>query len=116
VIPFDAQKVLVNARQADTEDLLDRVTVYRAGMEPEAVEIIETELRRRDVGPEQIEAHAAQRRRDCLPLLPDGTAIKCSYCYRPAVVQGRGWHRVKGVLPVFPRWFAYCDRHRPPAP
>jgi hypothetical protein len=112
---FDAQKVLVNARQAGTEDLLDRVTVYRAGMEPEAVEIIEDELRRRGVGRDQVEAHADKRQREILPPLPDGTALKCSCCYRPAVVQGWGWHRLWGLLPVFPRYYSYCDQHRPEA-
>jgi hypothetical protein len=28
---FDPERVLVNVRNATTEDLLDRVTVYRAG-------------------------------------------------------------------------------------
>src|SRR5262249_58437366 len=110
---FDAQKVWLNARKAGTEDLLDRVTVYRAGMEPEAVEIIEAELRSRGVDRDQVEAHAAQRQREVLPPLPDGTAVRCSHCYRPAVVQGWGWHRLWGLLPVFPRYYAYCERHRP---
>ncbi len=44
---WDADRVRANARQASTEDLLERVTIYRSGMEPEAVEIIEAELRRR---------------------------------------------------------------------
>ena len=34
---FDIQRVRANIRQASTEDLLDRVTVYRAEMEPTAV-------------------------------------------------------------------------------
>lgn len=46
---WDADRVRANARQAPTEDLLERVTVYRSGMEPEAVEIIEAELRRRGI-------------------------------------------------------------------
>src|SRR5437870_2239134 len=34
-----------NAAKATAEDLLDRVTVYRAGMEPPALEVLEQELR-----------------------------------------------------------------------
>ena len=43
MLPFNPERVWQNAREASTEDLLDRVTVYRAGMEPEALEIIEEE-------------------------------------------------------------------------
>ena len=55
---LDLDKVRANARAASDEDLLDRVTVYREGMEPQAVPIFEAELRDRGVGPEQIEGHA----------------------------------------------------------
>jgi hypothetical protein len=109
---FDPQRVWDNVRQADTEDLLDRVTVYRAGMEPEAVDIIEAELRRRGVRADAIDAHACDRGRDVLAI-PDGTAQMCSFCRRPAVAQRWGWHWLWGKLPVFPRHFAYCARHRP---
>ena len=35
-------------------------------------------------------------------MLPDGTAVRCSFCHRPAVAEGWGWHRLWGVLPLFP--------------
>ena len=107
MIRFDAHKTLLNARQATTEDLLERVTVQRAGMEPEALEIFEDELRRRGVGREQIEA--ARR-----PTIAGagGFAAACSFCRRPAVAQGWGWHRLWGRVPVFPRRFNYCEEHR----
>jgi hypothetical protein len=109
---FDAEKVLLNARQAATEDLLDRVTVFREGMEPEAVVIIENELRERGIRREQIEAHGEQRRREVL-LDADGTAAMCSFCREPAVEERWGWHRLWGVLPLFPRVLRYCREHRP---
>ncbi len=59
-LAFNPDRVLANARQATTEDLLNRVTAYRAGMEPEALAIIEAELKRRGVRPDQIEGHAQQ--------------------------------------------------------
>jgi hypothetical protein len=108
MIRFDAQKVLLNARQATTDDLLDRVTAYRDGMEPEAVEILEAELRRRGVGREQIERHAAEVGRP-----PHGAAAMCSYCRRPAVAAGWAWHRLWSRLPLFPRRVRYCAEHRP---
>jgi hypothetical protein len=105
------QRILLNVRKATTENLLDRVTAYRAGMTPEALDLIEAELKDRGVGPEQIAAHAERCRQEVL-FLDDGTAAKCSFCERPAV--GRGWsmHRLFGLLPVFPRRFYYCKEHR----
>lgn len=111
---FDLERVRQNVRDADTEDLLDRLTVYRAGMEPEALDVIEQELRSRGVRGEQIEAHASRRERVMI-LLPDGTAARCSFCHRPAVEEGWGWHRLWGVLPVFPRVLRRCSDHGPKA-
>jgi hypothetical protein len=101
-----------NVRKASTEDLLDRVTVERAEMEAEALDIIEEELRSRKVGPEDIWAHAQQRMPDTIRR-GDGTLQRCSFCARPAVAFGWGWHRVLRVLPLLPRRFAYCEDHRP---
>ncbi|MCI0460554.1 MAG: hypothetical protein L0Z62_26670 [Gemmataceae bacterium] len=110
MLPFDVKQVQENARKATTEDLLDRVTAYREGMEPEALDIIEAELRERGVGPEEIEAHTL-RGQDILRL-PDGVAVKCSFCHRPAVVSRWGVHKLFGLLPVLPRRFYYCAEHR----
>ncbi len=108
---FDPERVLANVRKATTEDLLDRVTVYRAGMEPQALDIIEAELTARGVSAEQIREHAQLRSEHCIRL-PDDTAARCSFCDRPAVEEGWDWHRLWGILPVFPRTFYYCERHR----
>ena len=40
MMELDLERVRANAQQASTEDLLDRATVFRDGMEPEALEII----------------------------------------------------------------------------
>jgi hypothetical protein len=109
---FDLERVRANARQATTEDLLDRITVYRAGMEDSALEVIEEELRSRKISAADIEAHAERRGRES-SFLPDGTAVRCSFCHRPAVAEGWGWHRLWGVLPAFPRFYYYCSEHRP---
>jgi hypothetical protein len=111
---FDRERVQKNVKKAATEDLLDRVTVYRAGMEPEAIDIIEGELRSRGVDPDQIENHGEQRQSQ-VGVGPDGVAARCSFCPNPAVTRGWGWHRLWGLLPVFPRFFAYCEKHRPKA-
>jgi hypothetical protein len=107
----DPQRILLNVRQASTDDLLDRATVYRGGMTAEALEMIEAELRDRGVTPEQVEAHAERCRREVI-VLSDGLPARCSFCGRPAVARGWGWHRLFGRLPLFPRRFYYCTEHR----
>ena len=107
---FDAQSVWANARQASTSDLLDRVTVYREGMEPEAIMIFEAELRDRGISRQAIEAHGREHAEACLRA-SDGAALQCSYCRNPAVVEGWGLQRLWGLLPIFPRRFRYCREH-----
>jgi hypothetical protein len=110
---FDLERIRDNVRQATTEDLLDRVTAYRAGMEPEALRLMETELRDRDISPDEIEAHAEKRRRES-KLHPDGTALRCTFCRRPAVAEGWGWHKLWGLVPLIPMFYRYCSQHLPP--
>jgi hypothetical protein len=109
---LDLDRVRANVRRACTEDLLDRATVYREGMEPEALDIIDRELRDRGIGPAERDAHEERRRRRMLTG-PDGLPVKCCRCDRPAVVERRGRHRLWRVLPLFPRRFAYCAEHDP---
>jgi hypothetical protein len=111
-VDLDLRKVAAYVRRADTEELLDRVTVYRSGMEPAAVDLMENELSRRGVSREQIEDHDRTRREDVI-LLGDGTAQRCSLCERPGVVRAWDWHRLWGWVAVFPRRLAYCQVHRP---
>lgn len=108
---LDLERVRRNVRQASTEDLLDRVTVYRAGMEPAALPVIEEELQRRGIDEWDIELHGIDRGREVIPLA-DGTVLRCSFCDRPAVTQAWGWHRWWGRVPIFPRFFSYCAVHR----
>ncbi len=113
---YDGDKVRENAHKAEMEDLLDRVTVYREGMEPDALYVIEDELRRRGVTAADVDAHA--RRRGAAGLCDDrGLPARCSLCDRPAVTRGWGWHRLWGRrwLPVLPRPLWYCETHRPGA-
>jgi hypothetical protein len=107
---LDLHKVAAYIRKADTEELLDRVTVYRGGMEPAAVDLMENELARRGLTPEEIAEHG-RRRGESAVLLDDGTAMRCSYCDRPAVLRAWGWLRLWGRLPIFPRNLAYCEEH-----
>ncbi len=111
-VGLDLRKVAAYVRRADTEELLDRVTVYRSGMEPAAVDLMENELSRRGGSRAQIEDHDRTRRAVAI-LLGGGTAQRCSFCERPAVLRAWGWHRLWGWVPVFPRRFAYCQAHRP---
>lgn len=110
---LNLRRVAEFIHRADTEELLDRVTVYREGMEPAALDLMEGELDRRGVTRPEIADHAARRRATAI-MLPDGTAMRCSFCSRPAVVQRRRWHRLFGVMPIFPKMFAYCEVHSSP--
>ncbi len=58
---FNIDRVRNNVRASTTEDLLDRATVYREGVEPEALPLILEELRARGVSPEAVVAHEKQR-------------------------------------------------------
>ena len=107
---FDIRKVAAFIRTAETEELLDRVTVFREGMEPAALDLMEGELDRRGLTRGDIADHDGLRRETAI-WLPDGTALRCHFCSRPAVVRGRGWHKLWGRVPVFPRVFALCDLH-----
>jgi len=107
---FDYQVVLTNVRRATTEDLLNRITAYRAGMEPEAVELIEAELCSRGVTAEQIAAHAERVEREAI-LLADGIAARCSFCHAPAVGTGWRWFRLLRLVPIFPRLVYLCREH-----
>jgi hypothetical protein len=109
-LDLDLERVRANVRRATTEDLLDRATVYRGGMEAEALEIIDAELRQRGLSAFDVADHAERRRSQVL-FSPEGWALKCQRCYRPAVGRVWGWHRLLGLLPVFPRWFLYCEEH-----
>jgi hypothetical protein len=106
---LDLARVEENARAAETEDLLDRATAYRDGMEPAALAIVEEELSRRGCDAARIAAHAAEGA-DVLRRA-DGVALRCSFCPRPAVSRGWAWHRMWGLLPAFPRVFRYCRSH-----
>ena len=110
---WNEQKVRENIHKASTLDLLDRITAYRKGMEPEAIEWIEDELYRRGITPTEIAEHREKCERECI-VTPDGTAVMCSFCRRPAVAEGWGWHRLFGKMPLFPRWFRYCKAHAEP--
>jgi hypothetical protein len=107
---FEVDKIRVNVRQSSTEDLMDRATVFRQGMEEQAIALIEAELHERGVAPEAIAAHGRAKGEACL-WGADGIALQCSFCRNPAVAQKWGWQRLWGVLPVFPRRFRYCSEH-----
>ncbi len=109
MVPDDA-KLQAFISQCDTEELIDRVTAYRSGMEPLAIESIERELHKRGITAAQIADYREKCLRTCL-FLPDGTAKMCSFCRSPAIKEGWGWHRVLGKVPIFPRPMRSCEKH-----
>jgi hypothetical protein len=115
MLGFDLDKVRENARGATTEDLLDRVTVYRPNMEPEALEVIEAELQQRGVTPAAVAAHGAARENAAYVTTPSGLVLCCTYCREPAVAERWGFHWLWGLIPLLPRRFHYCREHLPEA-
>jgi hypothetical protein len=113
-LDFNVARVLENIRRSSTPDLLGRVTVFRGGMEPKAIQLIESELECRGVSPEEIEAHGEKLRQEMI-VAPDGMPVRCDFCHQPAVAEGWDWHRLWGRFPVFPRYLYFCAEHRPVA-
>jgi hypothetical protein len=114
---FDLDRVRENIKSATTEDLLDRATVYRDGLEPQARVLVEWELEQRGISLEAIETH--RRLREEVLRDSAGYPLTCSFCNRPAVRLGWGWHRMWGKIPLFPRRFRYCaecSTDAPPTP
>ena len=109
---LDLDRVRQNVQRATTEDLLDRATVYRLGMEPAALEIIDAELDDRGFSAQDIEDHARARGERVL-MTADGVAARCSFCFKPATSERWGWHAFWGKVPLWPRFFRYCEDHRP---
>ncbi len=105
----DEQKFLANIRRAETDDLLNRVTVERWGMDPDAVRWIKEELASRDVTPAMILDYETQFE-GCLRD-EQGRWVICSYCRKPAVVRCWGWHRLWKRIPIFPRVVSMCKDH-----
>lgn len=110
VLKLDKQRMLANAAQADTLELLDRVTVLREHLEPQAVEIAEAELARRGITPEEIESHGRRWRHR---VLRDerGMVWNCCLCGRAAVAEELDWYRWLGWIPLFRRHYRYCEAH-----
>ena len=107
---WNPQKLVDNIGKADTDDLIDRITAYRAGMEPKAIELIEDELQRRGVTEASIDRYRRDCQAECL-FYADGTAKVCSFCRKPAVAECWGWHRLMGKIPIVPRLLRYCSQH-----
>jgi hypothetical protein len=114
---LDLKTVAEFIRKADTEDLLDRVTVYREAMEPAAVDLMENELWQRGITPEELATHAANRAD--VVRRADGSVVRCSHrdrsrgfaCDRPAVSERWHWFRLWGRVPVVPWWLPRCEEH-----
>lgn len=106
----DLQVIAATIRKAETEDLLDRVTIYRNEMEPAAVDLMEHELARRGFHYDAIDAHETERASQSL-FNDDGFAIRCEFCDRPAIAKNWGWHKLWDRLPIFRRWINRCAEH-----
>jgi hypothetical protein len=109
MLQVDFGSLQKNVASAETDDLLDRVTVYRDELIPEAISLILEELVHRGIRPTDVESYRLRLgpvlRRD------DGTVRVCSFCRKPATASGWGWHYLFKMIPVFPRYLWYCHTH-----
>jgi hypothetical protein len=107
--------IRANVSRATTDDLLDRVTVNREGMEPDALDLIETELRRRGVSYAE-QAAFGEARAGAVVRTANGSPRCCCKCSRVATHRQLTWLRLFKLIPFFPIRLAYCDEHLPNKP
>jgi hypothetical protein len=112
MLPLDLDRLQANIQAASTEDLLDRVTAYRSGMEPEAIDLIERELRKRGITAADQAAYQAAHAQGEFDR--DGLRRQCAYCRRPAVCRRWRWFRLFRRLPLFPLLTPLCELHAAP--
>ena len=90
MLGLDLKRVAAFVRGADTEELLDRVTVYRNGMEPAALDLMEAELDRRGVTRSDIADHYISRRERANTRGNTGTTPNIRCQPQPRATAGRG--------------------------
>jgi hypothetical protein len=107
----DMDRVRANVKAASTQDLIERVTASRAGMEPAAILIIEDELERRGVSAAELVRHRQEWESKGLRDA-QGRPLACWWCARPAVTRKRTWWRLWRLIPLFPVTLPACEDHR----
>jgi hypothetical protein len=110
IMEISPAKLLAHVGQMEQAELLDRVTVFRDALEPDAVEVMEAELARRGIGPEEIHQHYRQIKHRVLRDA-HGIPAQCSWCERAAVEMREDFHKLWRLIPVAKRIWYYCERH-----
>ena len=108
---LDLEKVRIYAKNADNRALLDRVTVFKQGMETAAIEIIKKELLQRGISQSDINQHE-NTYKDLVILGPEGLPRLCKKCALPAISREWGWLKVFGILPILPWQNLFCEDHK----
>ena len=108
--PEELAPVRAYAISATTEELIDRVTAFRTDQDDAAIRVFESELNRRGVSRESIDARRSELT-ETLVTRADGSALACAFCDRPAEAEIWAWHRLWGKVPLFPRPMAVCPAH-----
>jgi hypothetical protein len=108
--PEELAPVRAYVATATTDELIDRVTAFRADQDDVALQLFESELQRRGVGRDAIEARKNELK-ETLLTRADGSALACAFCDRPAEAEVWAWHRLWGKVPLFPRPMAVCPAH-----
>lgn len=106
---FDPDRVRKNASLAETADLLERVTIQRDELEPEALAIIMQELLSRNIRPEAVVNFECLRSQAIYDS--NGNPRLCRYCRRPAIFTQKGWFKLFRFVPIFPITEYCCAAH-----
>lgn len=108
---LDLEKVRIYAKKADNKALIDRVTLFQSGMEPEALEIIILELTSRGISALEITEHE-EKYKEKVIRGPEGMPRLCNNCPSPATAQEWGWLKVFGFVPIIPWKYLFCEDHK----
>lgn len=111
-VPIRAESRLSRIRAMPSPELLDRVTVLRDQIDPEALELLHAELASRGIGPDEIGAHQREMKLKVIQH-PDGMPAVCHQCGRAATFSRPEWHKLLGLVPLFPRQRYWCEEHTP---
>ena len=107
---LDLEAVAAWIQRAETEELLERATVFRPEMEPVAVDLILAELARRGLSKAEIDGQAADRLARAL-VEASGAIARCRFCGRPATAVVWKWWRLFRIVPLIPLKMPVCERH-----
>ena len=97
------------AALAETNDLIERVTIQRDDLDPEALTIIMQELLSRNISAETVSEY--EKSRDKFLYDSQGKPRLCNICGRPAISSIKSWLKFLRIVPIMPITEYCCEAH-----